>query len=411
MTVVNRDGKVSELQNALNAFDLDQIASVFVLPKVASTSTASGRSTSSSSGKSVSLQDHGLDWSSTLTQYCNASDAALAGDASKMFESQCALHSSFHSVFSSSQGNWLVPTLHMICKMTHKAAIAADRYTSTSASSKDSNAHLQKAVTLLQESYSKTSNDRREFKADAPLDDQEGSKKAGVLKIVNELFAIYFRLNTLRLCKNLLRPVESRKLHQMGKMADMVTYRYYVGRLNLFEDQYQAAEQSLEYALKHCHKNAFENKRRILRYLVPVKLFRGRLPSLQLLEKYGLLEFLPIVEGVRTGDLRLFQGGLVKSQDIFIHRGTYLLLEKCKTVCYRNLFKRIHVITERHQIPLNTVAKSLKWLGMPIDLDEVECILANLIFRGYIRGYLSHAKRVLVLSKRDPFPVSAVIMK
>ena len=47
---------------------------------------------------------------------------------------------------------------------------------------------------------------------------------------------------------------------------------------------------------------------------------------------------------------------------------------------------------------------------MPIDLDEVECILANLIYRGYIRGYLSHAKRVLVLSKRDPFPTSSVIL-
>lgn len=92
-------------------------------------------------------------------------------------------------------------------------------------------------------------------------------------------------------------------------------------------------------------------------------------------------------------------------------RGTYLLLEKCKTVCYRNLFKRIHIVLEKHQISLNQVAKALKWLGMPIDLDEVECILANLIFRGYIRGYLSHAKRVLVLSKRDPFPISAVITK
>lgn len=46
-----------------------------------------------------------------------------------------------------------------------------------------------------------------------------------------------------------------------------------------------------------------------------------------------------------------------------------------------------------------------------MDLDEIECILANLIYQGLIRGYLSHAKRTLVLSKRDPFPVSAVISK
>lgn len=86
-------------------------------------------------------------------------------------------------------------------------------------------------------------------------------------------------------------------------------------------------------------------------------------------------------------------------------------MEKCKTVCYRNLFKRIHYITEKPQLQLPVIASVLDWLGTPMDLDEVECILANLIFQGYIRGYLSHAKRVLVLSKRDPFPVGAVIAK
>ncbi|MGK3754559.1 MAG: hypothetical protein ACI8RD_006868 [Bacillariaceae sp.] len=59
---------------------------------------------------------------------------------------------------------------------------------------------------------------------------------------------------------------------------------------------------------------------------------------------------------------------------------------------------------------LNHVGKVFKWLGMPIDLDEIECILANLIYIGVVRGYLSHSKRILVLSKRDPFPTS-VIMK
>jgi hypothetical protein len=62
-------------------------------------------------------------------------------------------------------------------------------------------------------------------------------------------------------------------------MGQMVTYRYYIGRLNMFEDQHGLAEQNLDYALKHCHRNAVRNKKRILRYLVPVKLYRGRLPT------------------------------------------------------------------------------------------------------------------------------------
>ena len=156
-----------------------------------------------------------------------------------------------------------------------------------------------------------------EYRPGSPFD-EEGSKKAGVLTIVNTLFAIYFRLNTLRLCRNLLRPVESRKLHEKAKMSEMVTYRYYVGRLFLFEDQYVLAEENLDFAFQHCHKSSVHNKRCILRYLVPVKLYRGLLPSSKLLSKYNLQEFVPIVDGVRTGDLRTFHDGLVKYQDLFI---------------------------------------------------------------------------------------------
>lgn len=42
---------------------------------------------------------------------------------------------------------------------------------------------------------------------------------------------------------------------------------------------------------------------------------------------------------------------------------------------------------------------------MEVDLDEVETIVANLIFRGYVKGYISHSKKVLVLSKAAPFPL------
>lgn len=39
-----------------------------------------------------------------------------------------------------------------------------------------------------------------------------------------------------------------------------------------------------------------------------------------------------------------------------------------------------------------------------VDIDEIECLLANLIFKGNIRGYIAHEKRILVLSKDNPFP-------
>lgn len=43
-------------------------------------------------------------------------------------------------------------------------------------------------------------------------------------------------------------------------------------------------------------------------------------------------------------------------------------------------------------------------LGEPTEMDEIECILANLIFKGYVKGYMSHQKKILVVSKAQPFP-------
>mmetsp|Transcript_29214 Transcript_29214/g.80259 ORF Transcript_29214/g.80259 Transcript_29214/m.80259 type:complete len:413 (-) Transcript_29214:3102-4340(-) len=357
-----------------------------------------------------SLQDNfGNEWSSVLKSWLDVQELVAAGLAERAYESQSQLHAAFNQVFGSSTGNWLVPSLHAVCQSTHRLAQAADRELAGGTVTTDQ-AKLQSAVTLLQESFSRTYNDRKEYHPDAPLG-SEGSKKAGVLAIVNELFSIYFSLNTLRLCKNLVRPMEAKKLHDKGTMGELVTYKYYTGRLALFEDQYGDAERNLEYAFENCHVRATKNKRIILRYLVPVKLYLGRLPSATLLQKYGLSEFGPLVDSMRKGDLRTFNDSLVRFQDKFIRQGTYLLLEKCKAICYRNLFKRIHFVVGKSQVPLGHVANSFKGLGVPIDLDEIECILANLIYRGYVRGYLSHTKRVLVLSKRDPFPVAAVISK
>lgn len=47
---------------------------------------------------------------------------------------------------------------------------------------------------------------------------------------------------------------------------------------------------------------------------------------------------------------------------------------------------------------------ALAWQDAAMDMDEVECIVANLIFRRYIKGYISHKNLVVVISKVDAFP-------
>ena len=55
------------------------------------------------------------------------------------------------------------------------------------------------------------------------------------------------------------------------------------------------------------------------------------------------------------------------------------------------------------QVPLETLLAALRVNGTEMSMDELECILANLIFQQNIKGYIAH-KRCLVLSQKDPFP-------
>lgn len=118
-----------------------------------------------------------------------------------------------------------------------------------------------------------------------------------------------------------------------------------------------------------------------------------------------------LCEAVRCGHLEHFNQALHAYQDVFIRKGTYLVLEKVKTLVYRNLIKRIFLVAgdaKTKQLKLARVLTALTWLNETLSLDEIECIIANLIFKGYIKGYISHKQRVLVLSKNQPFPIDKI---
>ncbi len=47
---------------------------------------------------------------------------------------------------------------------------------------------------------------------------------------------------------------------------------------------------------------------------------------------------------------------------------------------------------------------ALKTCKLDVDAEEAECLLANLIYKGYIRGYISHAMQMVVLANMNAFP-------
>ncbi|KDO57748.1 hypothetical protein CISIN_1g015089mg [Citrus sinensis] len=145
----------------------------------------------------------------------------------------------------------------------------------------------------------------------------KGSKRVGALYLTCQLFKIYFKLGTVHLCRSVIRSIETARIFDFEEFPkrDKVTYMYYTGRLEVFNENFPAADQKLSYALINCNPQSEANIRMILKYLIPVKLSIGILPKDWLLEKYNLVEYSNIVQALRRGDLRLLRHALEEHED------------------------------------------------------------------------------------------------
>ncbi|KAI3934292.1 hypothetical protein MKW98_009273 [Papaver atlanticum] len=240
----------------------------------------------------------------------------------------------------------------------------------------------------------------------------KGPKRIGALYVTCQLFKVYFKLGTVHLCRSVIRSIETGRNFDFEEfpVRDKVTYMYYTGRLEVYNENFLAADQKLTYALSRCNPRSQMNIRMILKYLIPVKFSIGILPKRSLLEKYNLVEYFNVVQALKKGDLRLLRRALEDHEDRFLRSGVYLVLEKLELQVYQRLMKKIYIIQKQrdpsraHQVKLDVVVKALKCLDIEMDVDEVECIMAILIYKNLMKGYFAHKSKVVVLSKQDPFP-------
>ncbi|XP_053311206.1 PCI domain-containing protein 2 isoform X2 [Spea bombifrons] len=261
---------------------------------------------------------------------------------------------------------------------------------------------LEKAAELLMSCFRVCASDTR-----AAFED---SKKWGMLFLVNQLFKIYFKISKLHLCKPLIRAIESSNFKDEYAMAQRVTYKYYVGRKAMFDSDFKKAEEYLSFAFENCHSSSQKNKRMILIYLLPVKMLLGHMPTIHLLRKYDLMQFVEVTKSVSEGNLLLLTETLAKHETFFIRCGIFLILEKLKIITYRNLFKKVYLLLKTHQLSLDAFLVALTFMQVEgVDIDEVQCIIANLIYMGHIKGYISHQHQKLVVSKQNPFPPLSTI--
>ncbi|GLH05000.1 hypothetical protein R5R35_006184 [Gryllus longicercus] len=299
--------------------------------------------------------------------------------------------------------NWALPVMYAICIDLRLLAQQADKLLALRGSGRPLET-LEKAADILMSCFRVCAADNRSA--------EESTKRWGMLALVNQLFKVYFRINKLHLCKPLIRAIESSPYKDQFSLSQQITYKYYVGRKHMFASDYKSADMYLTFAFERCHKKSVRNKRLILIYLIPVKMLLGYMPQRGMLEKYDLLQFWEVAEAVKVGNLELLNNVMQHHEAFFIKFGIFLILEKLKYVCIRNLFKKVFDILKMSRIPVAALMTALKLMKIDdIDISETMCILANLINEGKIKGYISFHHKILVLSKQQAFPPLSMVTR
>jgi hypothetical protein len=81
----------------------------------------------------------------------------------------------------------------------------------------------------------------------------------------------------------------------------------------------------------------------ILNYLIPVRILRGVLPSKKMFTIYPVLAkyYEDFTIAIRQGDLFLFDSTFSKLQRPLIARGTWLTIERARSLVIRTLFRKM----------------------------------------------------------------------
>ncbi|KIX00800.1 uncharacterized protein Z518_09865 [Rhinocladiella mackenziei CBS 650.93] len=236
------------------------------------------------------------------------------------------------------------------------------------------------------------------------------SRKWGIYSTTNLLFKTYFKLNSISLTRNVIRALEAASGDlpplELFPKSHRCTFKYYRGVIDFLQESYGEAEENLMEALKLCHKDSLKNREQILTYLVPAHVVNHhQLPRPGLLAPHPPLDriFTPIFTSIRRGSLASFDKALSSAEPELVRRRIYLTLERTRDICLRNLFRKVFLAAgweetkdattgevtgqiRRTRIRIEEFEAGMRvgYKGatdVMVERDEVECFLANMIYK------------------------------
>ncbi|KAI6152430.1 hypothetical protein BKA82DRAFT_4111168 [Pisolithus tinctorius] len=297
-------------------------------------------------------------WDEIAVRYVMVTTHVARKRPGEAFSEQSQLISYFFRFFTQNTG-WTLPALFSMLRDLRDLAHDADFNGSEC---------MESAAGVVAKAFSMCMTDRT-----SPPD---LSRKWGIYYVVGLIMKCYFRVSVINLSKNILRALEAN--------PD-------IPQLSAYPRSHQA-EQELTLAFYHCHVDAHRNQERILTCLIPLRILRGHLPAAELMQRFPC-------------DISAYDAALERWEHRLVELNLWITIEKARELCIRGLFRRVWVATDRStRIPISMFHCSLRLSGNDVSVEEAECFVANMIYKGYMRGYISHEKQMVVLANANAFP-------
>lgn len=249
--------------------------------------------------------------------------------------------------------------------------------------------------------------------------DTANSKTWGVYFFALLLFKVYLWLGKYELAVLVEKATELLKatLPEIGSVMAQhrVQYWFYLGLVANYKGDAERGGRLLGQALRECRVSMRTHEERILEHLVPLRFLEAHVvPSEAMYAQFPRVAAVwrEIMELVVSGDAVGFDAAVSGRRQWLLEKHMYVHVERLREWCLWSACREsVRVLCGLLLQPEPAIVKlevfrvalearsAQEWLAA-----AVECFVANGIYKGRIKGYLSHTKGVVVLLRQQAFP-------
>ncbi|KAJ0413634.1 hypothetical protein BJY00DRAFT_56446 [Aspergillus carlsbadensis] len=208
---------------------------------------------------------------------------------------------------------------------------------------------VEKSANVVREAFIKCLTDRS---GTPGVHGKPEGKRVGIYLMANLCLKLLFQCGKLRNAEQMFASITAQSPPLKHFPASQrVTYLYYLGRYLFSNNLFFPAQVALQAAYDQCHREALNQKRLILTYLISCNITLGRFPSIALLqrpESQGLADkFVPLCQLIVRGDYIAFREHLTvesPTTEWFARKGILLpLRNRCEILVWRSLARKVFI--------------------------------------------------------------------